>query len=172
VGPDHSNYNIMASSDRVIEPGNSILMDFGAMYRGYVTDIARGATFGPVGTKQVDIIKVAAEALEETCQKVRPGMTAGEISAITEDALIRSGYAEFSDEARGYGTGHGIGTDIEEEEPWVARGSEFVLDESMAISLKASIFVPGLAGVRIEDNLVITPAGADVYTPYPRVLTW
>jgi Xaa-Pro aminopeptidase len=100
VGPDHSNYNIMASSDRVIEPGNSILMDFGAMYRGYVTDIARGATFGPVRTEQVDILKVAAEALEETCQKVRPGMTAGEASAITEDALLRSGYGEYSDEAR------------------------------------------------------------------------
>jgi Xaa-Pro aminopeptidase len=42
----------------------------------------------------------------------------------------------------------------------------------MAVSLKASIFVPDLAGVRIEDNLVITPSGADVYTPYPRVLTW
>src|SRR6202035_5833974 len=77
-GPDHSNYNIMASSDRIIEPGNSILMDFGATYRGYVTDIARGATLGPVSPKQIDIIKAAAEALDETCEKVRPGMTAGE----------------------------------------------------------------------------------------------
>jgi Xaa-Pro aminopeptidase len=99
-------------------------------------------------------------------------MTAGELNSVIEQSLVDSGYLEYSAEARGYGTGHGIGTDIEEEEPWIRPNSSFVLGENMTIALKASIFIPGLAGVRVEDNLVVTPDGGEVYTSYPRVLQW
>ncbi|HWT82991.1 MAG TPA: M24 family metallopeptidase, partial [Candidatus Methylomirabilis sp.] len=67
---------------------------------------------------------------------------------------------------------HGIGTDIEEEEPWIRPGSEFVLEEGMVFALKASAFIPGLAGVRVEDNLLVTASGCENLTPYPRILKW
>jgi Xaa-Pro aminopeptidase len=168
----HSSYNNIRSTSRPIEPGDSILIEGGTRYRGYVTDIARGATFGDVEPRQLEIIEVAAAALDDGCSAVRPGMTAGELNSVIEHSLVNAGYLEYSAEARGYGTGHGIGTDIEEEEPWIRPNSPFVLEENMTIALKASIFVPGLAGVRVEDNVVVTPDGADVYTTYPRVLQW
>ena len=170
-GP-HSSYNNIRSTDRVVERGDSILIEMGTRYRGYVTDIARGATVGDVKPEQKKIIEVAATALESGCRALRPGMTAGDLNKVIERSLIDAGYLQFSAEARGYGTGHGIGTDIEEEEPWIRPGSRFVLQEDMSLALKASIFVPGLAGVRVEDNLLVTPKGADVYTPYPRTLYW
>jgi Xaa-Pro aminopeptidase len=170
-GP-HAAYNNIRSTDRMIEEGDSILIEGGVRYGSHVTDIARGATVGEVQPRQLEIIQVAAAALEAGCAAMRPGMTAGELNSVIEQSLVDSGYLEFSAEARGYGTGHGIGTDIEEEEPWIRPGSSFVLEENMAIALKASIFVPGLAGVRVEDNVLVTPGGAEVYTPYPRVLQW
>lgn len=168
----HSSYNNIRSTNRRIEQGDSILIEGGTRYRGYVTDIARGATVGDVDTRQLEIIEAAATALDQGCRALRPGMTAGELNSVIEQSLIDSGYLEYSAEARGYGTGHGIGTDIEEEEPWIRPNSSFVLGENMTIALKASIFIPGLAGVRVEDNLVVTPDGGEVYTSYPRVLQW
>jgi Xaa-Pro aminopeptidase len=170
-GP-HSAYNNIRSTDRVVGQNESLLIEGGARYGAYVTDIARGATVGDVEQRQVEIIEVAAAALAAGCDAVRPGMTAGELNAVIEGSLVDAGYAEYSAEARGYGTGHGTGADIEEEEPWIRPGSGFVLEDGMAIALKASIFVPGLAGVRVEDDLFVTASGADVYTPYPRVLAW
>ena len=168
----HSSYNNIRSTDRVIRPGDSILIEMGARYGAYVTDIARGATIGDVDPRQLEIIQVAADALGKGCDAARPGITAGALNDVIEQALVEAGYLEYSAEARGYGTGHGIGTDIEEEEPWIRPGSDFVLQENMAMALKASIFVPGLAGVRVEDNVLVTADGAQVYTPYPRVLEW
>lgn len=168
----HSSYNNIRSTSRRIAAGDSIMIEGGTRYRGYVTDIARGATVGAVDPRQLEIIEVAAAALEAGCRALRPGMTAGELNSVIEQALVDAGYLEYSAEARGYGTGHGIGTDIEEEEPWIRPGSTFVLEENMTIALKASIFLPGFAGVRVEDNLVVTPEGGQVYTTYPRVLQW
>jgi Xaa-Pro aminopeptidase len=170
-GP-HAAYNNIRSTDRIVRPGDSILIEMGAKYKEYRTDIARGATYGEVDQKQIDIIKAAADALEAGCAAVRPGLTAGELNAVIEKMLVDSGYAEYSAEARGYGTGHGIGTDIEEEEPWIRPSSRFVLGEHMVMALKASIFVPEVAGVRVEDEILVTEHGADILTPYPRVLNW
>jgi len=168
----HSSYNNIRSTEKIVVPGDSILIEMGANYRGYVTDIARGATWGKVDPQQIEIIKVAAEAQRAGIEAVRPGLSAGELNSIIEKVLKDAGYAEFSAEASGYGTGHGIGTDIEEEEPWIKPGSTFLLEEDNVMALKASIFIPGLAGVRVEDNILVTGKGAEIMTPYPRVLTW
>lgn len=170
-GP-HSTYNIMKSTDRVVTDGDSILIEMGAKYRGYVTDIARGATVGAVDKRQEGIIRAAAEALDDACARLKPGVTAGELNSVIAKSMAKSGYGEYSEEAQGHGTGHGIGTDIEEEEPWIRPGSQFVLEENMVFALKASAFIPGLAGVRVEDNLLVTSSGCEVLTPYPRVLKW
>jgi Xaa-Pro dipeptidase len=168
----HSSYNNIRSTGRRIQQGDSIMIEGGTRYRGYVTDIARGATVGDVEARQIEIIEVAAAALDEGARALRPGMTAGELNSVIEQSLVDAGYLEYSAEARGYGTGHGIGTDIEEEEPWIRPRSDFALSENMTIALKASIFLPGIAGVRVEDNLIVTRDGGEVYTNYPRVLQW
>ncbi|HTX55160.1 MAG TPA: Xaa-Pro peptidase family protein [Candidatus Baltobacteraceae bacterium] len=170
-GP-HSTYNIMKSTDRVVVAGDSILIEMGAKYRGYVTDIARGATVGAVDPRQEGIIVAAAQAMEVACARLKPGITAGELNSVIAQSMAQSGFGEYSEEAQGHGTGHGIGTDIEEEEPWIRPGSEFVLEENMVFALKASAFIPGLAGVRVEDNLLVTRSGCENLTPYPRVLKW
>lgn len=168
----HSSYNNIRSTEKIVKPGDSILIEMGANYRGYLTDIARGATFGDVDPRQIDIIKAAAEAQAIGREACKPGITAHELNAVIQKALTDAGYIEYSDEAKGHGTGHGIGTDIEEDEPWIRPGNTFVLEEGVVMALKASIFVPGLAGVRVEDNVLVTPNGAENLTPYTYDLTW
>jgi Xaa-Pro aminopeptidase len=168
----HASYNNIRSTEKVVKPGDSILIEMGANYRDYLTDIARGATYGPVNPRQIEIIEVAAAAQQAGCDAAKPGITADELNQVIVDVLVDRGYVEYSSEARGYGTGHGAGTDVEEEEPWIKPGSRFVLEEGMVMALKASIFVPALAGVRIEDCVLVTANGAENLTPYPKVSVW
>jgi Xaa-Pro aminopeptidase len=169
----HASYNNIRSTNREVRPGDSLLLEMGARYQGHCTDIGRGAIYGPpTDPRQLEVIEASTRAVEAGIAAIRPGMLARDLNAVIEKQLVEDGFLEFSGEARGYGTGHGIGTDVEEEEPWIRPGSDFVLEEDMAMALKASIFIPGVAGVRTEENLFVTPDGAEVYTPYPRVNQW
>ena len=165
----HSYYNCFEPSDRVLQPGDSVLADFGARYGGYVNDIGRGMVLKAKDPRQEEIIKVAAEAMDVACARLKPGVTSGEIADTLADVIAKHGYAEYSIEAQGHGAGHGIGIDVEEHAPWIHKGTTFVFEEDVFFALKASIFIPGLAGCRIEDNMLVTKNGCENVTDFPRV---
>jgi len=165
----HSYYNCFEPSDRVLQPGDSVLADFGARYGGYVNDIGRGMVLKAKDPRQEEIIKVAAEAMDVACARLKPGVTSGEIADTLADVIAKHGYAEYSIEAQGHGAGHGIGIDVEEHAPWIRKGTTFVFEEDVFFALKASIFIPGLAGCRIEDNMLVTKNGCENVTDFPRV---
>lgn len=89
-----------------------------------------------------------------------------------QQALAKSGYEQYSSEARGHGTGHGTGIDPEEEARWIGPGNKTVLRENMVFTLKATITVPGVGGLRTERIVRVSAMGLEPLDVYPMKLYW
>ena len=167
-----SAFNLARPTDRVVQPGDLVMTDIGARYRGYVADGGRGFTYGNASAKKVSIVKAAASAVEAGLAAARPGLPASAVNATIQQALVKSGYEQYSSEARGHGTGHGTGMDPEEEQPWIGPGNETILRENMVFTLKATITVPGVGGLRTERIVRLTATGCEPLDVFPMELYW
>lgn len=150
--------------DRVIRPGETVVVDFGATFDGYRSDMTR--TFVPKGGLGQELTQVLATVLAAQAAgvaRVAPGVATGEIDE-TCRALIRdAGWGERFE----HGTGHGVGLDIHEA-PSVGPGSTAILEAGCVVTVEPGIYLPGLGGVRIEDTLVVTEDGRRSLTQYPK----
>lgn len=171
AGP-RSAFNLARPTDRILQPGDLVMTDIGARYRGYVADGGRGFTFGAASAKTKAIVAAAARAVEAGLEAARPGLMAMELNAVIQQALVKSGYERFSSEARGHGTGHGTGMDPEEEAPWIGPGNRTILRENMVFTLKATITVPEVGGLRTERIVRLKPGGVDILDRFPMELHW
>ena len=142
------------SSDRVIQPGDFVTLDFGASYQGYCSDITRTIVVGKPTDKHREIYDIVLEAQLHCLDHIRPGMTGREADALTRDIIKRYGYNDYF----GHGTGHGIGLEIHEA-PRLSPTSDHVLEPGMTVTVEPGIYLPGFGGVRIEDDIVITDTG-------------
>ena len=171
AGP-RSAYNLARPTDRVLQSGDLVMTDIGARYRGYVADGGRGFTYGKASAEKMAIVAAAARAVEAGLAAARPGMAAHELNTVIQQALVKSGYEKFSSEARGHGTGHGTGMDPEEEAPWIGPGNTTVLQENMVFTLKSTITVPDVGGLRTERIVRLTRSGIEVLDKFPMELHW
>ncbi|CAL5867985.1 uncharacterized protein PFLUO_LOCUS2208 [Penicillium psychrofluorescens] len=171
TGP-RSAYNLARPTDRIVQPGDLVMTDIGARYRGYVADGGRGFTYGNSSAEKIAIVKAAASAVEAGLAAARPGITASDLNVVIQKALVKSGYEEYSSEARGHGTGHGTGMDPEEEQPWIGPGNETILRENMVFTLKSTITVPGVGGLRTERIVRLTATGCEPLDVFPMELYW
>lgn len=171
AGP-RSAYNLARPTDRVVQLGDLVMTDIGARYRGYVADGGRGFTYGPASKERMAIVAAAARAVEAGLEAARPGMAAHELNSVIQQALIKSGYERFSSEARGHGTGHGTGMDPEEEAPWIGPGNTTILQENMVFTLKSTITVPDVGGLRTERIVRLTSSGVEALDRFPMELHW
>ena len=169
---DRSAYNLARPTDRLVRPGDLVMTDIGARYRGYVADGGRGFTYGSVDRVKREIVDAAASAVEAGMALAAPGMKAAELNAAIQRALVALGYEKHSGEARGHGTGHGTGMDPEEESPWIGPGNQTMLVENMVFTLKATITVPGVGGLRTERIVLLTSAGCEPLDAFPMRLHW
>ena len=167
-----SAYNLARPTDRVLHPGDLVMTDIGARYRGYVADGGRGFTYGAASADKQAIVEAAAAAVEAGLAAARPGMLAAELNAVIQQALVASGYERYSGEARGHGTGHGTGMDPEEESPWIGPGNRTRLVAGMVFTLKATITVPDVGGLRTERIVHLAETGADPLDAFPMRLHW
>jgi Xaa-Pro aminopeptidase len=165
-------FNLARPTDRILEPGDLVMTDIGARYRGYVADGGRGFTYGKASAEKMAIVAAAARAVEAGLEAARPGIQAQELNAVIQQALLKSGYERFSSEARGHGTGHGTGMDPEEEAPWIGPGNTTILRENMVFTLKATITVPGVGGLRTEHIVRLSPDGVETLDRFPLELHW
>lgn len=165
-------YNLARPTDRVVQPGDLVMTDIGARYRGYVADGGRGFAVGEVDEQKRAMIESAAEAVEAGLAAATPGMVASELNAVIQRDLVRSGFEQYSSEARGHGTGHGTGMDPEEEAPWIGPGNDTVLTENMVFTLKATITVPGVGGLRTEHIVRLSSDGVETLDNFPLRLYW
>ena len=153
------------SSSRPIEPGDFLLMDFGAVVGGYCSDVTRTVVVGSASSEQRDVYDVVREANAAASAAVRTGMTGRDADALARDYIDRAGYgAQF-----GHSLGHGIGLEVHEA-PRLARTAEGVLAEGAVVTIEPGIYRPGWGGVRIEDDVVLEADGPRVLTEFPREL--
>lgn len=154
-----------AASDKVIEVGDFLTMDFGAVYKGYISDMTRTVVIGEPSEKQKEIYNIVLEAQLNGCNNVKAGMTGKEADALTRDIIESYGYGDKF----GHGTGHGIGIDVHEA-PSLSPRCETVLKPGMTVTVEPGIYIPDFGGVRIEDDVLITETGREVLTKSPKEL--
>jgi Xaa-Pro aminopeptidase len=139
------------ASDKLIEKGDFITLDFGAYHKGYVSDITRTVSVGEPDPKLKQIYEIVLEAQMKGVEGIKPGMTGKEADALTRDYITEKGYGEYF----GHSTGHGIGLEVHEG-PALSVRSDVILEPGMIVTVEPGIYIPGLGGVRIEDDTLIT----------------
>ena len=142
------------ASEKEIEQGDMITIDFGCYYKGYVSDMTRTFSLGDPGEELKKIHQIVLNANLKVTEAAKPGITAKELDAIARDYITEQGYGE----AFGHSTGHGIGLEVHEG-PGIHFRNEKPLVEGNVITNEPGIYIPGLGGVRIEDDLLITKDG-------------
>ncbi|MDJ0332302.1 MULTISPECIES: Xaa-Pro peptidase family protein [Planococcus] len=147
------------ATDKIIEKGDMVTLDFGALYNGYISDITRTVAVGQPSEKMKEVYDVVLKAQELGVEKIGPGMSGIEADAIARDYIKSKGYGD----AFGHSTGHGIGLEVHEG-PGLSFKSETILDPNMAVTVEPGIYLPGIGGVRIEDDILITESGNERLT--------
>lgn len=153
------------ASDRVMEKGDLVTIDYGAVFDGYSTDMTRTVALGWADEKQKEIYDLVLRGQEQARQAVKPGMQASELDAVARNSFDQAGYADYF----GHGLGHGIGLETHEE-PVLNSRSRTILEEGMVITVEPGIYINGWGGIRIEDMVQVTGSGGKSLTTSPREL--
>ncbi len=153
------------ASSKKIEPGDLVTMDFGCYYRGYVSDMTRTIAVGRPDEKLKEIYEIVLAAQLKVIEAAKAGMSGIQLDAAARDYIAGFGYGE----AFGHSTGHGIGLEIHEG-PNVSYRAEQTFVNGNVITDEPGIYLPGIGGVRIEDDLLITADANQVLTLSPKEL--
>ena len=153
------------ASDKLLQSGELVTMDFGAVYRGYHSDITRTVVLGKADKKQKKIYNLVLQAQLAAIDAVKPAVVAGTVDTVARDLIAGHGYgANF-----GHGLGHSVGLAIHET-PGFSTRDKTILEKGMVITVEPGIYLPGWGGVRIEDIVTVTATGCDVLTKAPKEL--
>jgi len=148
------------SGDYKIQQGDVILIDFCAYYNYYWSDITRCFFLGePNQPKLKEIYEIVRTANETAIAAVKPGMHAKDIDKAARDVIAQAGYGEFFL----HRTGHGLGLSVHEE-PYITSVNDIVLEEGMTFTIEPGIYLEGIGGIRIEDDILVTHDGCEVLT--------
>lgn len=136
--------------ERKLRKGDMVILDYGARWRGYCSDITRTIAIGKPNERLVEIYETVREAQEKAFRTVREGVMAREVDSAAREAISKAGYGEYFP----HRTGHGLGLEVHEE-PYIGPDGDVVLGEGMTFTIEPGIYVPGLGGVRIEDDVAV-----------------
>jgi Xaa-Pro dipeptidase len=142
------------TGDRKAQPGDLVLMDFGARHEGYLSDITRTVCVGPWPDKLAEIYDIVLQAHDAAIAAAKPGVTLESVDQAARRIIAERGYGEYFI----HRTGHGLGLEVHEE-PYVVTGNQKVLEPGHVVTIEPGIYLPDLGGVRIEDDIVITADG-------------
>jgi Xaa-Pro aminopeptidase len=149
---------------RSIRTGDPVVVDFGAVFDGYRSDMTRTFCVGGLPSGELaQVFGVVAESQRVGVRSVRPGVSAGAVDQACREVIAASGWAEQFE----HGTGHGVGLDIHEG-PSVGPGSTAILVPGTVVTVEPGVYLPETGGVRIEDTLVVTENGGRSLTQFPK----
>jgi Xaa-Pro aminopeptidase len=154
-------------SSRRIEPGEPVVIDFGALVDGYCSDMTRTVCLGPPVSDLVPRMRsVVIEAQAAGVRAVRPGVSGAEVDAVCRRVIGEAGWGD----AFLHGTGHGVGLQIHED-PRVSSTATAILAPGDVVTVEPGVYLPGHGGVRIEDTVVVTEDGCRPLTGFPKDFT-
>lgn len=162
AGPNSANPHA-TPSHRKFQPGDCLVIDWGATYDGYISDITRTFAIEKIDPEMEHIGRVVAEANAAARAIARPGVPAEQVDKAARQVIEAAGYGKYFF----HRTGHGIGFEGHEE-PYIRSGNTLPLEPGMTFTIEPGIYLPDRNGVRIEDNVVITPDGSECLTNLPR----
>lgn len=153
------------ASAKIIDAGDLVTMDFGAVYQGYHSDITRTVVIGRADPKQREIYEIVLAAQLAGVAAAAPGIPCREVDAVSRKIISDAGYGDYF----GHGLGHGLGLAIHEE-PRLSPVSDVILTSGMVVTVEPGIYLPNWGGVRIEDTVVVSSAGAEILTASSKTL--
>jgi Xaa-Pro aminopeptidase len=153
------------ASSREIEKGDLLLLDFGAQYQGYCSDITRTVVLGKSTDEQRAIHAIVREANAVASKSVRAGMKGQDADGLARRYIEDRGYGE----AFGHSLGHGLGLEVHEA-PRLAKTVETLLGAGAVVTIEPGIYRPGWGGVRIEDDVHLAASGPVILTDFTREL--
>ncbi len=142
------------ASDKVIEMGDLVTLDFGAKFAGYHADMTRAVAVGEISDELKAMYDAVLEAQTTALNALAPGKNGQELDALARSLLAKAGLEQYFS----HGLGHGVGLDIHEG-PRLSKQVSQVLEPGMAVTVEPGVYIPGNGGVRIEDLAVITESG-------------
>lgn len=154
-----------AASDKKIESGEFLTLDYGCIYEGYCSDMTRTIVIGEPTEKMILIYDIVLEAQNRALNAIKDGAICKDVDRVARDYIKKSGFGDYF----GHGLGHGVGREIHEA-PRVSKIGETVLKSGMVITDEPGIYLPNEFGVRIEDLVLVTEEGFEVLSTSPKEL--
>ncbi|HJS20920.1 MAG TPA: Xaa-Pro peptidase family protein [Anaerolineales bacterium] len=161
-GPNAANPHA-SPSVRKLQSGDLLVVDWGAAYDGYISDLTRTFAVGDVDQEYRKIHKIVQEANAAGRAAAKPGVPCADVDKTARAVIEQAGYGVYFT----HRTGHGIGMEGHED-PYMRGDNMQLLEPGMAFTIEPGIYLPDRNGVRIEDNVVITETGAEVLSDMPR----
>lgn len=161
----HSSMPHAVPTEKKLEWGDFVTMDFGCRYQGYCSDMTRTVVIGKASQEQKKIYNTVLEAQRLALDQLCAGKAGKEIDAVARNHIAEAGYGKCF----GHGLGHSLGLFIHEE-PRLSPGEDTLLLPGMVETVEPGIYVPGFGGVRIEDLAVVKDHGCENYTGSPKEL--
>ncbi|MDX2159941.1 MAG: aminopeptidase P family protein [bacterium] len=155
-----------STTDRAVQAGEFLLIDWGAKVDGYLADLTRTFCIGEPSAEMQRIYDTVLAANEAAKAAVRPGVPMSAIDHAARSVIDAAGYGVYFT----HRTGHGLGMDGHEPIPQIAANVTDLLEPGMVFTIEPGIYLPELGGVRIEDDVLVTETGADILSTYPRTL--
>jgi len=161
-GPNSANPHA-SPTDRKLQAGDLLVIDYGATVDGYISDITRTFAVGDVDAEYAEIHKIVQQANAAGRAAGKPGVPCAEVDKAARAVIENAGYGEYFT----HRTGHGIGMEPHEE-PYMRGDNMQLLEPGMAYTVEPGIYLPGRNGVRVEDNVVVTETGSESLSNIPR----
>lgn len=146
-------------SDKKVQEGEFVLMDFGAVYNGYHSDMTRTVCVGKPSEEMEKVYNIVLKSQEAALEKAKAGMTGAELDKIARDIITEAGYGGCF----GHSLGHGVGMEIHES-PNASPSAKGILPAGAVVTVEPGIYIEGKFGVRIEDFVILTENGCENLT--------
>jgi Xaa-Pro aminopeptidase len=154
-------------SDAKLRKNSLVLIDWGAVVNFYHADLTRTFFMGTISRNLKRVWEIVRDAQEAALEKIGPGVKLADVDRSARRVIEKAGYGK----AFGHSLGHGIGMQIHEA-PGLSSRAQGVCKPGMVVTIEPGIYLPGVGGVRIEDDVLITETGSRVLSSYPKALSY